>query len=278
MALSEDQWEDEDREERLIAGLGEFGIGRNEARLYLAAIGRPAMRVAELAELAEINRPKAYDALRLLVAKGLLTELPGRVARFEAVDAETVVRRLRQQSLREQTNLVEDTSLLVADLFHRYYTNPGTDDPFDFVELIRNFEAAWARCEAVCATVREEVLTLTKLPPGMQAPAHCRVGRDDIAYRYLYERALLDDEQFRAQVAVWESSGDEIRFLDHISLSMCLVDRATVVLALTPDGIATGPGTWLVFEHHGLAGLLVLAVEQQWAAARPAKAFEQGLR
>ena len=275
MVLSAGQWDDE---ERLIAGLGEFGLSRNEARLYLAAVGRSAMRVAELAELAEINRPKAYDALRLLVSRGLFAELPGRVARFEAVDPETVVRRLRQQSIREQTHLVEDTSRLVADLFQRYYTNPGTDDPFDFVELIRNFEAAWARCEAVAATVRGEVLTLCKLPPRMPAPAHRRVGRDDISYRYLYELGMLDNAQFRAEVAMRESSGEEIRFLDRINLSMCLVDRGTVVLALTPEGIATGPGTWLVFEHQGFAGLLALAFDQQWATARPAKAFEQGFR
>ncbi len=275
MVLAEDQW---DHEDQLLAGLGEFGLSRNEARLYLAAIGRPAMRVAELAELADINRPKAYDALRQLVSRGLVAELPGRVAQFEAVDPKMAVQRLRQQSIREQAHLVEDTSRLVADLFERYYTAPGTDDPFDFVELIRNFEAAWARCEAVAAAVRGEVLTLCKVPPGMPASAHRRVGREGLTYRYLYERSLLDDEQFRAEVARRESAGEEIRFLDRITISMCLVDRATVVLALTPDGTATGPGTWLVFEHHGFAGLLALAFDQQWATARPAKAFEQGLR
>src|SRR6266516_940332 len=102
MVLAEDQW---DHEDQLLAGLGEFGLSRNEARLYLAAVGRPAMHVAELAEMADINRPKAYDALRLLVSKGLFAELPERVPLFEAVDPKLVVQRLRQQSIREQTHL-----------------------------------------------------------------------------------------------------------------------------------------------------------------------------
>jgi DNA-binding MarR family transcriptional regulator len=280
MEQPEDRW---DHEEQLLDALGEFGLNRNEGRLYLAAAGRPAMRVAELAGLAEINRPKAYDALRVLVAKGLFVELPGRVARFEAVDKETAVRRLRQQSIREQTALVEETNRLVADLFQRYYTAPGSDDPFDFVELIRNFGAAWARCEAVVAAVRDEVLTLCKLPrnpgAGMPTPAHRRVSRAGVSYRYLYERHLLDDERFRAEVALRETAGEEIRFLDGIAVSMCLVDRATMVLALTPDGVATGPGgTWVVFEHPGLAGLLALAFDQQWATALPAEAVEHGWR
>lgn len=268
------QWD----EEQLLAWLNEFGVGRNEGRLYLAAVGRPAMRVAELAELAEINRPKAYDALRVLVDKGLFAELPGRVARFEAVEPELAVRRLRQQSLREQTSLVEDTRQLVADLFQRYYTAPGSDDPFDFVELFHNFEAAWTRCEAVCAAVRDEVLTLSKVPPGMPPPPHRRVNRDGVTYRYLYERDLLDNQEFRAELAARQACGEEIRFVGQVVLSMCLVDRATVVLALTPKGIATGPGTWLVFEHPGFAGLLGLAFDLLWTTAQPAGSFEPGSR
>src|SRR6266511_2223244 len=81
MVGGEARWGDEDQ---LIAGLAEFGLGRNEARLYLAAVGRSSMRAAELAQLAGISRTKAYDALRLLVEKGLFTEEPGKVARFRA--------------------------------------------------------------------------------------------------------------------------------------------------------------------------------------------------
>src|ERR671931_2232600 len=148
MVVREAQWGDEDQ---LIAGLAEFGLGRNEARLYLAAVGRASMRAAELAQLADISRTKAYDALRLLVEKGLFTEEPGRVARFRAVDPQTVARRLRQQSIRDQAGLLEDTSRLVADLFQRYYASPSTRDPLDFVQLLRQGEAAWARQEAMMA-------------------------------------------------------------------------------------------------------------------------------
>ena len=41
-------WSDE---EQLVQYLAEFSFGRNEARIYLAALGRPPLRVAELAEL-----------------------------------------------------------------------------------------------------------------------------------------------------------------------------------------------------------------------------------
>src|SRR5437763_320067 len=58
MAAGEPRWEDDD--EQLVADLVLLGLTRNEARLYLAAEGRPPLRAAELAELAGVTRAKAY--------------------------------------------------------------------------------------------------------------------------------------------------------------------------------------------------------------------------
>jgi DNA-binding MarR family transcriptional regulator len=258
------------REEQLIQYLGEFGLNRNEARLYLVAYGRPSMRAAELAELAGINRPKAYDALRVLVDKGLFVEEPGPVARFLAVEPVTVVQRLRQQTIADQANLVEDTSRLIADLFARYYRAPLATDPFDLVEVIRNAEAAWARCEAVAAGAEEDVVRARKLPVGGAGPpGGDRVGiRPGIRYRVLYERGFLDDPQFRAQVAERERHGEAIRFTERVAIGLCVVDRRKSVLSLNTAEVTTGPGSWIVLEHPALAMLLTEAFEVAWATAR----------
>ena len=99
MSTDDRGWSDE---EQLVQYLGEFGFGRNEARMYLAALGRPSLRVAELAELSDISRPKAYDAIYQLVQKGLFREVTGQEsghgARFQAVEPGLVVQRLRHQS------------------------------------------------------------------------------------------------------------------------------------------------------------------------------------
>ena len=64
-----------------------------------------------------VMAPKAYDALRQLVDKGLFSEEsepgPGQVARFQAADPMLVVQRLRYQSALEQADRVADTTLLV---------------------------------------------------------------------------------------------------------------------------------------------------------------------
>jgi HTH-type transcriptional regulator, sugar sensing transcriptional regulator len=255
----------------LVADLVELGLTRNEARLYLAASGREALRAAELAELAGVTRSKAYDALRQLVDKGLLRQQPGRVARFQAADPDQLAQRLRQRSVEDQAMLVRDTGALVADLFARYYAAPASGDPFDFVELIRNREAAWARRDAIAAGARTEVVDARRLAPdGPRPPRADPTGpRAGVRHRSLYETGFLDDHDFRAEVAERERHGEQVRFVEHVPVGLCVVDRRTSVLSLEQAAEAGGPGTWVVLAHDGLAATFADAFDLAWARGRP---------
>jgi sugar-specific transcriptional regulator TrmB len=267
-------WEDE---EQLVQYLAEFGLGRNEARMYLAALGRPPLRVAELAELADVNRPKAYDALRQLVDKGLFTETgqepgQGQVARFQAAEPKLVVQRLRHQSALEQADRVQDTSLLVADLFARYYEAPQGEDPFEYVELIRNSDAAWARRDAITSGAEKEVVQARRMTrPGTRPRAGDEVGvREGVTYRALYETGFLDFPEFVARLAEREHRGEQIRFVDKVPVGLTAVDRRKCLLSLNTTGLVSGQGSWVVLEQPALADLLTNAFDLLWESARPA--------
>jgi sugar-specific transcriptional regulator TrmB len=271
MVGGEARWDDEDQ---LIAGLAEFGLGRNEARLYLAAVGRSSMRAAELAQLADISRTKAYDALRVLVSKGLFTEEPGKVARFRAANARTVAQLLRQQTFSEKASLVEDTSRLVADLFDRYYATLGGDDPFDFVQLLQHGEAAWARQEAMIAGARHEVVrTRQRGPSGILRTDDLSL-RAEVSYRSIFERETLADPHLRVWLAERQAGGERMRFVDRVTTGLCVVDRTAIMLSLNPRvrSWETGVGNWLALEHPGLGALLTEVFDRQWAEAAPASA------
>ena len=272
MSIDDLGWSDEDQ---LVQYLAEFGFNRNEARIYLAALGRPPLRVAELAELGDVNRPKAYDALRQLVDKGLFSEVSGsghgQVARFQAADPMLVVQRLRHQSALEQADRVQDTSLLVADLFARYYEAPQGDDPFEYVELIRNSDAAWARRDAITAGAEKEVVQARRMtPPGTGPRAGDEVGvREGVSYRALYETGFLDFPQFVARLAEREQRGEQIRFVDKVPVGMTAVDRRKCLLSLNPTGLVSGQGSWVVLEQPALTHLLTDAFDLLWDSARP---------
>src|SRR5215203_5859194 len=178
MSIEDRGWSDE---EQLVQYLAEFGFGRNEARIYLAALGRPPLRVAELAELADPDQEPA---------------------RFKAADPMLVVQRLRYQSALEQADRVADTTLLVADLFARYYEAPQGVDPFEYVELIRNSDAAWARRDAITAGAEKEVVQARRMTrPGIRPRAGDEVGvREGVSYRVLYETGFLDFPPFTARL------------------------------------------------------------------------------
>jgi predicted DNA-binding transcriptional regulator len=274
MASDDPTWEDE---EQLVQYLAEFGFNRNEARMYLAALGRPPLRVAELAELADVNRPKAYDALRQLVDKGLFTaegtdKEPGQVARFKAAEPMLVVQRLRHQGALEQADRVEDTSLLVADLFARYYEAPQSDDPFEYVEMIRNAEAAWARRDAITAGAEKEVVQARRMTSsGVNPRAGDEVGvREGVSYRAVYELEFLSHPTFRAWVAERVKRGEQIRFVPEVAVGMCVVDRRKCLLALNSTGLVSGHGSWVVLEQPALADLLTDAFDLLWEQAEPA--------
>jgi Sugar-specific transcriptional regulator TrmB len=274
MSTDDRGWSDE---EQLVQYLAEFGFGRNEARMYLAALGRPPLRVAELAELADVNRPKAYDALRQLVDKGMFEaeatgQEQGKVARFKAVDPMLVVQRLRHQSALEQADRVQDTALLVADLFARYYEAPQGDDPFEYVELIRNSDAAWARRDAITAGAEKEVVQARRMtPPGTRPRAGDEVGvREGVSYRALYETGFLAFPQFVGRLAEREQRGEQIRFVGAVPIGMTAVDRRKCLLSLNRTGLVSGQGSWVVLEQPALADLLTGAFDRLWDAAKPA--------
>ena len=273
MSTDDRGWSDE---EQLVQYLGEFGFSRNEARMYLAALGRPPLRVAELAELADVNRPKAYDALRQLVEKGLFEEdagqVKGQVARFKAADPMLVVQRLRYQSALEQADRVQDTTMLVADLFARYYETPQGDDPFEYVELIRNSDAAWARRDAITAGAEKEVVQARRMTgPGTRPRAGDEVGvREGVTYRALYETGFLDFPQFTVRLAERERRGEQIRFIDKVPVGLTAVDRRKCLLSLNPLGLTSGQGSWVVLEQPALADLLTDAFDLLWESAEPA--------
>src|SRR5215217_2453798 len=257
MSTDDRGWSDE---EQLVQYLAEFGFSRNEARMYLAALGRGPLRVAELAELADVNRPEAAGPEQ------------GQVARFRAVDPMLVVQRLRHQSALEQADRVQDTALLVADLFAHYYEAPQGDDPFEYVELIKNSDAAWARRDAITAGAEKEVVQARRMTaPGTRPRAGDEVGvREGVSYRALYETGFLVFPQFTVRLAEREQRGEQIRFVDAVPIGMTAVDRRKCLLSLNPTGLVSGQGSWVVLEQPALTDLLTVAFDQLWDQARPA--------
>ena len=67
-----------------VSRLTRLGLTSYEARAYLALVGHEAPTAAEVARLAGLPRQRIYDVLAAIVARGVATARPGKVARYEA--------------------------------------------------------------------------------------------------------------------------------------------------------------------------------------------------
>jgi predicted transcriptional regulator len=77
--------------------LQKFGFTATEAKVYLTLLPISPATGYAVAQGARLARANTYDALEGLASRGAVTRLPGRPARYAAVDPEALVGRLRRQ-------------------------------------------------------------------------------------------------------------------------------------------------------------------------------------
>ncbi len=93
-----------------------LGLTQYEARAYVALVRRDASTPAEVARLASVPRPRIYDVLRTLVAKGLAGDRPGRSAKFVAIPPDHAIEQLIMTHRGRLAALEDDARDVIADL------------------------------------------------------------------------------------------------------------------------------------------------------------------
>ena len=96
------------------------------------------------------------------------------------------------------------------------------------------------------------------------------------SYRYVYERAALDDPRTPEEIARFLKHGYEIRIAADLPSKMIIVDRASVLLPMLPDQTSIHPG-FLLVRGQALVHLLVALFERVWQTATPLRLTATGV-
>jgi len=80
-----------------MTNLADFGFTPTEAKVYLALLPISPATGYAVAQAAKLARANTYDALEGLAARGAVSRLPGKPARFAALDPDALVGRLRRE-------------------------------------------------------------------------------------------------------------------------------------------------------------------------------------
>jgi sugar-specific transcriptional regulator TrmB len=251
----------------MVERLVRLGLTQYEARAYVALIRRDGSTPAEVAKVAGVPRPRIYDVIASLVAKGLASERPGRSARFVATppdDAASILLNIH----RERLQLLEaDAEAIREELGPAFVEGSLQSDPLDYIELIRSPEAIAKRFFELEQSVEREILVFSKMPTVVHVEEN-DVGLEVARVREmrsLYEFSLLDDPLSRQGIQRFIEAGEQVRFVDELPMKLGIIDERTVLLAMV-DPVAGDSGlTTLVIEHAQLARCLKIAFEQVWS-------------
>ena len=243
-----------------------IGLTQYEARVYLALIRRDASTPGEVATLAGVPRPRIYDVLHSLVAKGLASERPGRTAKYLATAPADAMERL-VAARRQHMDLVEALARAVTDeLTPAFEEGQGHDSPLDYIEVIRDPEMIARRFVELEGQVTQEMLAFSKSPAALRVD-HNTAGIELAAthpLRSVYEFSVLEDPVQREGVRRFVLAGEQARFVAELPMKLALMDERTVMFAM-PDPVAgTDDLTTVIIEHPALAKVLKIAFEAVW--------------
>lgn len=251
----------------MVERLVRLGLTQYEARAYVALIRRDSSTPAEIARVAGVPRPRIYDVVASLVAKGLACERPGRTAKFVATPPEEATRTLINLHRERLQALEADADTVRAELGPAYLEGSAHSDPLDYIEMIRSPEAIARRFSELQQSVEREILVFSKMP------AVVRVEENDVGLdvartremRAIYEFSLLDDPLSVEGVRRFLEAGEEARFVEELPMKLGIIDERIVMLAMLDPVAGESELTTLVIEHAQLARTLKLAFEQVWA-------------
>jgi HTH-type transcriptional regulator, sugar sensing transcriptional regulator len=252
----------------IVERLVRLGLTLYEARAYVALIRRDGSTPAEIARVAGVPRPRIYDVVDSLVAKGLAFERPGRTSKFvaippaEAVDMLVSIHRDRLQSLEADADVIRE------ELGPSFIEGGMHSDPLDYIELLRSPDAVGKRFNELQRSTKKEMLVFSKMP------AAVRIEENDVGLelartrelRSVYEFTLLDDPLSCEGVQRFIAAGEQARFVEELPMKMGIIDERIVMLAMV-DPVAGDSGlTTLVIENFQLARCLKIAFDQVWSS------------
>ncbi|MFE3453645.1 helix-turn-helix domain-containing protein [Nonomuraea sp. NPDC059194] len=239
--------------------LDRLGFSEQEEAVYVELLRRRRAMVSEVSEALDLSATVVTAAVARLVTLGLATRDDSGLHMVVPPDVGlgTLIAQ-RQAALQQLQGRL-------AELVEVYRT--GAAARAGEIEALTTPEQLSTWLENLERGAKREVLAFFKPPYVLD------VNLDDstnalATYRYVYERAALDDPRAPAEVGRFLESGYEIRVAAELPSKMIIVDREVVMLPMLPDQASVHPG-FLLVRGQSLVHLLVALFERVWQAATP---------
>lgn len=277
----------------LIEMIRKAGFSDYEAKCYLALLERDSLAVNEVAKLAGIPRPSAYDVLEKLMEKGVVSAIVGKTKRYSAADpkmlkekALAAVRLERENIEKRKAEIVErekdihdNMDSVIGTLGLAYHRNKENGSPLEYLEFLKDSAQVQQKAIQLCLETKTEMLAFIR-PPFAYVSAEQEQAQKDAQSKALNHGAKIrliheipvDETQkiaFFDNILKYKApKGYEPRMIENLPMKLAIYDEKIVLISLE-DPIQGKPSiTSLVATHHALAKGLKEMFESYWQKAQ----------
>jgi len=263
-----------------IETIKKLGFSEYESKCYLALFERESLTVSEIAGLADIPRPNAYEALKKLLARGLSVSLPGKTRKYAAADPQ-LFRKKSHQALDDSKKTVDSLASELDSLFKR---GQGNNSPLEYIEILKDPMQVHRRYLELFEVTEKEIMTFSKPPFSYKAQPHkvaLSMQKEQHQKNYeamkkgIVEKSIWEIKAFKEVMLPFlrelrkPNLSGLTRAVEKLPIKMAVFDRKFVLYQLE-DPVAGNPSTTsLVTEHHSLANVFAELFESYWKKAKP---------
>jgi DNA-binding CsgD family transcriptional regulator/DNA-binding MarR family transcriptional regulator len=251
------------------------GLDERESRIYEVLVGHGHTTAAHVATELELSPSQVSRILARLAAKGLVTRLPGRPARFAAAEPEQAAAALVAARERELLELRSHARRL-AEVHRR--ASVSRQHPADLVEVVEGTAAIRNAFRMLQREARHQFRGFDR-PPYLNNPLDGneeedrRLATHEIAYRVIYDRSALAMPGRMADVWNGIQLGEQARVGDVPMKLMLSDDRMALIPVATVGGYSI-EAAYLIRPSSLLDALSTL-FESLWERAVPVNRVPQ---
>jgi len=264
-----------------LDALVDIGLNLREARIYLSLLTRHDFTVTEVARLAKLSRPAAYELLYKMVRLGICKEKPGKIKKFLAISPRVALPRLVEHqaeelraALENRQNKINELAPMLDNIFEQ---SRGQDDPLDYFEVLRDKKQIILRFLALQNQARNDIKAFTKPPYAISLEDN--IEEFDVLKRGVNVRGIYEyngnHEQTIKMIDPLYKAGEDARIIKSLPTKLAIFDSRISLLALNDPVAGKASITTLCIVHKDFSMLLKEAFESFWAKAIPFADFKE---
>ncbi len=259
--------------EDLIEQLREMGLTANEAKIYINMLGRPLFKAAEIAQVAEVPRPKVYEALSNLLAKGFCFPVAGSVAQYSAVAPEEALpnyqRRMEHELERNMHERRQQVGKLVEQLEPLHQAGRSETGLLRYIDILSDRGRVTQVANDLLAGARHSILIFEKEPYAQDVRTlnsyEIAASRRGVAVHCIFEASV---RQLANRATALQEAGASVRIAPTLPMKLIVTDERAAICALRDPITGQQSITSVRIEHPDFTAAMRLLFESIWQTAQ----------